>query len=73
MEVVMQKTMLYIAGMIFVLVAIAHVVRLLLEVEILINGWVLPLWVSLAGSVVPAILAWLCFRAAKTVSVNLSQ
>ncbi len=61
----MQRAMLYISGFIFALVAIAHIVRLLLEVEILINGWVLPLWASGVGSVVPVILAWLCFRAAR--------
>jgi len=61
----MQKIMLYTAGIIFLLVATAHVVRLFLEVEILINGWVLPLWVSGVGAVVPVILAWFCFRAAK--------
>jgi len=61
----MQRAMLYISGFIFALVAIAHIVRLLLEVEILINGWVLPLWVSGVGSAVPVILAWLCFRAAR--------
>jgi len=53
----MQKSMLYLAGIIFVLVATAHIVRLLLEVEILINGWVLPLWFSMLGAVVPVILA----------------
>jgi len=61
----MQRVMLYLAGTIFVLVATAHIVRLLLEVEILINGWVLPLWVSVVGAVVPVSLAWLCFRAAR--------
>jgi len=61
----MQQVMLYIAGMVFVLVAIAHIMRLLLEVEIVMSGWVLPLWVSVAGAVVPVILAWLCFRAAR--------
>lgn len=61
----MQRIMLCLAGTIFVLVAIAHIVRLLLEVEILINGWVLPLWVSVGGAVVPVILAWFCFRAAR--------
>jgi len=61
----MQRIMLYLAGTIFSLVAIAHIVRLLLEVEILVNGWVLPLWVSVVGTVVPVILAWFCFRAAR--------
>jgi len=61
----MQRTMLYIAGTIFLLVATAHVVRLLLEVEIVMSGWVLPLWVSVVGAVVPVILAWFCFRAAR--------
>jgi len=65
----MQKTMLYIAGVIFILVATAHVVRLLLEVEILINGWVLPLWFCMLGAVVPVILAWLCFRAIKRLNI----
>jgi len=60
----MQRAMLYIAGAIFVCVAVAHIVRLLLEVEILINGWILPMWVSVGGAVVPVLLAWLCFRAA---------
>jgi len=65
----MQKSMLYLAGIIFVLVATAHIVRLLLEVEILVNGWVLPLWVSVVGSVVPVLLAWLCFRAARRLNI----
>jgi len=61
----MKRTMLYIAGTIFLLVATAHVVRLLLEVEIVMSGWVLPLWVSVVGAVIPVILAWFCFRAAR--------
>jgi len=61
----MQKPVLYLVSVVFLLVAAAHVVRLLLAVEIVIQGWILPLWVSAIGVAIPLLLAWLCLRAAK--------
>ncbi|MDQ6986212.1 MAG: hypothetical protein Q9M25_00200 [Mariprofundaceae bacterium] len=61
----MQKAVLYLVGVVFLLVAAAHVVRLLLAVEIVIQGWILPLWVSAIGVAVPLVLAWLCLRTAR--------
>ncbi len=61
----MQKAVLYLVSVVFVLVAAAHVVRLLLGVEIVIQGWVMPLWFSGIGVLIPLLLAWLCLRAAK--------
>ncbi len=61
----MQRAVLYLVGVVFLLVSAAHVVRLILQVEILINGWILPLWASLPGALVALLLAWLCLREAR--------
>ena len=39
------------------MVAVAHLVRLVLRVEVIIGGTVMPLWVSVIACVVPAALA----------------
>jgi hypothetical protein len=39
------------------MVAVAHLLRLVLGVEVIVGGLVIPLWVSLLGCVVPAGLA----------------
>jgi hypothetical protein len=42
------------------LVSLAHVIRLVLQVEVLVGGAVIPIWVSLFGVFVPGGLAiWL--------------
>jgi len=61
----MQRTVLYLVGVVFLVVSAAHVVRLILQVEIMINGWVLPLWSSLLGAVITLLLAWLSLREAR--------
>ncbi len=61
----MQRSVLYLAGSVFLLVAVAHVVRLLLNIEVLIQGWVFPLWLSGVGAIITVTLGWLCIRAAR--------
>jgi len=61
----MQRAVLYLVGVVFLLVSAAHVVRLILQVEILINGWLLPLWTSLPAAFVTLLLAWLSLREAR--------
>ncbi|MDX8391822.1 MAG: hypothetical protein R8K53_04550 [Mariprofundaceae bacterium] len=61
----MQKAVLYLVGIVFLLVAAAHVVRLLLAVKIVIGGWIAPLWISGIGIAIPLLLSWLCLRAAR--------
>lgn len=63
----MPKFALYLSAVVFLLVAAAHVVRLLLAVEIVVHGWVVPLWVSGSGLMIPLFLAWLSLRAARVV------
>ena len=60
----MQRLMLYLSGSVFGLVACIHVVRLLLHLEIVIQGWVVPLWTSAVAAIAAVVLAWLCLRAA---------
>jgi len=50
------------AIVIFVLVALAHLLRLVYSTEITIDGAVIPQWVSVPGLIVPAIVAYLLWR-----------
>ncbi|MDE3061000.1 MAG: hypothetical protein KGJ06_08305 [Pseudomonadota bacterium] len=52
-----QKTFSLIAGIIFALVALGHLLRLFQGWTILINGWPVPMWISWIGLIIPAILA----------------
>ncbi len=45
------------AILVFSLVALAHILRLDFQVEILIGGETVPLWASVIGIVVPGALA----------------
>jgi hypothetical protein len=54
-----------IAGVLFVLVALAHVARLVLDVPIRIGDWALPMAVSwVAAPVFAALAAW-AFRSTR--------
>jgi hypothetical protein len=50
--------------MIFALVGAAHIARMVLEMEVLIGGWSLPLWGSFPAALILFLLAYLFFRAA---------
>lgn len=45
----MKKTALRVAGTIFGVVALIHLLRLVTGVPVLINGWLLPVWVNWMG------------------------
>ncbi len=53
----MEKSALYTAAVIFAAVSALHWVRVFNKTEIVIGDASLPLWVSLAGGVVSALLA----------------
>jgi hypothetical protein len=57
-----MKFALLLAAFIFSLVAIAHLLRLLFQVEVLIGGVSIPMWVSVLGFVVPGALAVALWR-----------
>lgn len=41
-----QKTYFLVVGLIFLLVALMHALRLIFGWNIEVNGWILPLWAS---------------------------
>jgi hypothetical protein len=45
-----------------ILIAIAHLLRLVFQVEIVANGMTVPMWVSIVACIVPAALAVLVWR-----------
>jgi hypothetical protein len=52
-----MKPVSLVAVVVFSAVALAHLLRLAFQVEILIGGARIPMWVSLVGLVVPVALA----------------
>jgi hypothetical protein len=60
----MQKAALYTSGVVFAAVAFAHGVRLITGFEIVVDGVVVPGWVSFPGALIAALLAvWMLVAA----------
>jgi hypothetical protein len=53
-----QKTFSLIAGLVFLIVAIAHLCRLLLKWDVVLNGWTVPMWISVVALIVAGYLAF---------------
>jgi hypothetical protein len=51
-----------VAVILLMLIAIAHLIRLALRVEIVANGMVVPMWASALAGIVTAALAALVWR-----------
>jgi hypothetical protein len=60
-----MKTGTLLAIILFVLVAVAHLFRLVDRTEVVVGTMVVPLWVSVLGVVVPGLIAWLLWRETK--------
>lgn len=52
-----MKPVTVIASIVFMLVCVAHIVRLVLKVDVTVNGFHVPLCISVAGVVVTGILS----------------
>ena len=61
-----MKPFTTIAIVIFSLVAVLHVLRLMFRWEVVINGLVMPMWVSVVGFIVAGGLAVMVWREART-------
>ena len=60
----MQRAALYTSGIIFAVGAVARGVRLTMGFEIVVGGVVVPIWVSLPGVFIAALLAvWMAVAA----------
>ena len=53
-----QKTFSLVAGSIFLVVAVVHVLRLAFKWEVVLNGWAVPMWVSAVALPISAYLAF---------------
>ena len=63
----MQKAALYTSGVIFAAVAVAHLVRLITGFEIVVGGFIVPVWVSFLGALIAALLAvWMAVATRRT-------
>lgn len=63
----MQKAALYTSGAFFTVGALAHLVRLIIGFEIVIGRFAVPVWVSLPGALIAALLAvWMVVAARRS-------
>ena len=52
------------SGIVFLLVAVAHLVRVLVGWDFSVGGWDVPSWASVVAAVVAGYLGWTGFRIA---------
>ena len=57
-----MKPVTTIVVLLLVAISIAHLLRLILQVDIVANGMNIPIWLSILGCIVPAVLAFLLWR-----------
>ena len=50
------------AVILMTLVAFAHLLRLVTGAEVVVAGFAVPQWVSIGGTLVPALIAWLLWK-----------
>ena len=61
----MEKTALLTAGIIFLIVSILHLLRLLFRTEVKIGKYIIPIWFSVLGFVIPLLLSLWMFNLVK--------
>ena len=59
-----QKTFDAVAGGIFTVVALAHLLRIVMGWSVVIGGWDVPMWVSWVGLIVAGALSYFALRLA---------
>ncbi|MBU4372633.1 MAG: hypothetical protein KKD68_12255 [Proteobacteria bacterium] len=43
-------------------ISLAHLLRLIFQVNVVANGVIIPIWLSIFGCIVPAVLAFMLWR-----------
>lgn len=59
----MKNQALIIAGLIFAIISLIHFIRLFYPFEVVVAGWLVPLWINVIGFLVTGLLSGLMFRA----------
>ena len=57
-----MKPVTTIVVILLMVISIAHLLRLILQMEIVANGVSIPVWLSFLGCIVPAVLALMLWR-----------
>ncbi len=57
-----MKTGSKIAIFLLVAVALAHLLRLVFNINVTVDDWQFPQWISVLGVVVPGLVAWMLWR-----------
>jgi uncharacterized membrane protein len=65
-----NNTFPQLAAAIFLIVAVAHALRLIFKWEVVIAGWQVPMWLSAVASVIAAYLAYEGFRISRSNRVR---
>jgi hypothetical protein len=53
-----SKTYSFASGIVFLVVAVVHAIRLINGWNVVMGSWMVPLWASWLGVIVAAFLAW---------------
>jgi hypothetical protein len=65
-----KNTFPQLAAAIFLIVAVAHALRLIFKWVVLIGGWQVPMWVSAVAIVITAYLAYEGFRISQSKQIR---
>ena len=57
-----MKPVTTIVVLLLVAISIAHLLRLILQVDIVANGVNIPIWLSIFGFIAPAVLAFMLWQ-----------
>lgn len=57
-----QRTYLKVVSVVFLVVAVMHLLRLLMSWSMVFNGYAIPVWASVLGGVVALYLAYQAYR-----------
>jgi len=60
-----SKPFTWIAATIFALMAVAHIIRLFTNFQIIVGSHSIPMWVSYIAIVITALLSWMLCREAR--------
>lgn len=53
------------AIILFIVVAIAHLLRIVYSADLILGSWNAPMWVSVLGAVGPGVIAYLLWKESK--------
>ena len=57
-----MKPVTTIVAILLIAISIAHLLRLIFQVDVVANGVNIPAWLSIFGCIVPAVLAFMLWR-----------